>query len=81
MPKVTKNRRRAVLAGYAVLNHAKADPQFAAILRGILDASISEKRDRELLGLWVAELAKPLLSRDAQLAALAEHGAGSLLGQ
>ena len=45
------DRRRAELAGKAVLKHAKTNPQFAAILRGILDASISVKRDRDLFDL------------------------------
>lgn len=45
------DRTRALLAGRAVLDHAKADLEFAAVLRSILDASISAKRDRELFDL------------------------------
>jgi hypothetical protein len=45
------DRMRAQLAGRAVLDHAKANPEFAAALRGILDASISARRDRELFDL------------------------------
>jgi hypothetical protein len=82
MPKRKDDRKRAELAGKAVLNYAKADPRFAAALRGILDGAISAKRDRELLGLPVDKpLENRLRSRDAQLAILAAFGPESLLGQ
>lgn len=45
------NRRRAELAGKAVLRYAESNPHFAEILRGILDTSISAKRDRDLFDL------------------------------
>lgn len=82
MPKRKDDRKRAQLAGRAVLDYAKADPRFAATLRVILDAATSRKRDRELLGLPVDKpLENRLRSRDAQLAILAEFGRDSLLGQ
>lgn len=46
-----EDRQRAQLAGRAVLSYAAANPEFAAALRGILDASLSVKRDRELFDL------------------------------
>jgi hypothetical protein len=82
MPKRKDERRRAELAGKAVLSYAKADPRFAATLRGILDTAIQEERHRKLLGLPVEKpLENPLRSRDAQLAVLAAFGRNSLLGQ
>ena len=75
-------RRRAELAGEAVLRFAKADPQFAAVLRDILDASITGRRDRELLDLKAdTPVRDRLLNREAQRAVFAELGADFLLGQ
>ena len=45
------DRRRAELAGKAVLRYAQDNPQFSAILRGILDTSVVQKRDRDLFEL------------------------------
>jgi hypothetical protein len=82
MPNRKDERKRAELAGRAVLSRAKADPRFAATLRSILDASIQEERHRKLLGLPVEKpLENPLRSRDAQLGILAEFGRKTLLGQ
>lgn len=51
------DRKRAELAGTAVLAHAKTDPHFAAIFRSILDGSVLSKRDRALFGLGEAQSA------------------------
>ena len=80
MPDRGTERRRAELAGEAVLKVARTDPQFAAMLRDILNASITGRRNRELFDLKV-EAPVRLLNREAQRAVFADLGADTLLGQ
>lgn len=76
------DRRRAELAGEAVLKFAESDPQFAAVLRDILEVSIIDRQDRELLNLKArSPIQRRLLNQEAQRALFANLGADSLLGQ
>jgi hypothetical protein len=42
---------RAVVAGYAVLDEAEINPEFAEMLREVLDAQVLDDGERKLLGL------------------------------
>jgi hypothetical protein len=55
-----EDTRRKVLAGFVVLNHEKHDPAFAATLRALLDAGLTEDRDRVLFALPLRPKAEPV---------------------
>ncbi len=82
MPDREREQRRAEVAGEAVLKFAKRDRQFAIVLRDILEGSITDPADRELLGLKAQiPVRRHLLNREAQRAVFADLGADSILGQ